>query len=215
MNKTMSYLYENPMPEDLNAAADIKSGEYEMCYSIKEGDVVLDLGAHVGFFTDYASIKVGNAGLVVAFEPHPRNFVLARNHLWARDNVILIRAAAGSKPENGELWSVPNHTGGHSLIKYECHTEGPIPVRVIDLAQFLRSFGIQPDFIKVDAENYEDVIFSNLIPYLCESHKQVQIAFEAHSVHHYHRSRSILENFSFEIFEKEPRVGVCHAWRLL
>ena len=43
---------------------------------LKPGDVFVDIGANIGYFTLLASTSVGPAGRVFAFEPEPRNFAL-------------------------------------------------------------------------------------------------------------------------------------------
>lgn len=65
---------------------------------VRAGDIVLDVGAHVGLFTLAAGRLVGSTGEVHAFEPVPTNFArLERNvRLNELENVRLNRAAAGS-----------------------------------------------------------------------------------------------------------------------
>ena len=41
---------------------------------IKEGDVVVDLGANIGYFSLLASKLVGSKGKVFSFEPEPKNY---------------------------------------------------------------------------------------------------------------------------------------------
>ena len=41
---------------------------------LKEGDVFIDIGAHVGYYSVLASDLVGASGKVYAFEPTPRTF---------------------------------------------------------------------------------------------------------------------------------------------
>jgi len=63
--------------------------------TIREGSVVYDIGAHVGFYTLLASVLVGPKGKVVAFEPLPRNIYYLKKHLRLNQckNVILVEAA--------------------------------------------------------------------------------------------------------------------------
>ena len=48
---------------------------------LKEGDVIFDIGAHVGFYTLLGSVLVGGSGQVVAFEPVPKNLMYLKTHL--------------------------------------------------------------------------------------------------------------------------------------
>ena len=43
---------------------------------VQVGDTVFDVGANIGYFTALAARRVGPAGRVFAFEPHPFNFPL-------------------------------------------------------------------------------------------------------------------------------------------
>jgi FkbM family methyltransferase len=62
---------------------------------IKSGDVVFDIGAHVGFYTLLASRLVGEGGRVVAFEPSLENANTLRRHaaLNRCSNVTVVNAA--------------------------------------------------------------------------------------------------------------------------
>jgi protein-L-isoaspartate O-methyltransferase len=45
---------------------------------VKNGDTVVDLGAHIGYYTALASELVGKNGEVYSFEPEPKNFMLLK-----------------------------------------------------------------------------------------------------------------------------------------
>lgn len=70
------------MPNDYIGAGIMSSGTYEPHVSqllrrhLKEGDVFLDLGANVGYFSMLASSLVGLEGKVISFEPNPQNLQL-------------------------------------------------------------------------------------------------------------------------------------------
>ena len=63
--------------------------------TIREGDVVFDIGANVGFYTLLSSILVGGKGTVYAFEPLPQNLVYLKKHIQLNQigNVVIIEAA--------------------------------------------------------------------------------------------------------------------------
>ena len=48
---------------------------------LRQGDVFVDIGANIGYFTLLASDAVGNAGKVFAFEPDPKNFRLLQKNV--------------------------------------------------------------------------------------------------------------------------------------
>jgi FkbM family methyltransferase len=62
-------------------------GSYELVFqkvfaaNIQPGDIVLDIGAHVGFYTLLAARQVGKQGHVHAFEPLPRNAEFIQRHI--------------------------------------------------------------------------------------------------------------------------------------
>jgi len=57
-----------------------RNNVYEKYWSVKDGEVIFDIGANVGIFT----VKVGkklNKGLIVAIEPSPQNIELLKKIL--------------------------------------------------------------------------------------------------------------------------------------
>ena len=49
--------------------------------NVKKNDVVIDLGAHIGYYTLMMAKLVGESGKVFAFEPEPRNLVLLKKNI--------------------------------------------------------------------------------------------------------------------------------------
>ena len=49
--------------------------------TIREGSIVYDIGAHLGFYALLASVLVGPKGRVVAFEPLTKNICFLEKHL--------------------------------------------------------------------------------------------------------------------------------------
>ena len=68
-------------------------------FNPKEGDIVVDVGAHVGHYTLISSKRVGQNGKVVAIEADPDNFeMLNRNiKLNGLTNVIPLNYAVYSE----------------------------------------------------------------------------------------------------------------------
>ena len=75
-------------------------------FSPKEGDTVVDVGAHIGHYTIIASKRVGPNGKVIAIEADPRNWdMLNRNiKLNQLTNVISLNYAVYSKETKIKLY---------------------------------------------------------------------------------------------------------------
>jgi len=67
----------------------------------EKGEVIFDVGAHIGIYTLRSAKMVGKEGLVVSFEPDEENFHLLRKNVEINGfkNVKLIKGALGKKNE--------------------------------------------------------------------------------------------------------------------
>lgn len=70
---------------------------------LQPGMTMLDIGAHVGYYTRMASEIVGQGGRVVAFEPHPRNHAFLTRNTAQRPNVTLLQVALAEQEGTAEL----------------------------------------------------------------------------------------------------------------
>jgi FkbM family methyltransferase len=82
-----------------------------------EGDVAVDVGANIGFFTVLASILVGPTGRVVAFEPGTENLERLRANLALNDckNVTIIEKAVMNQVGEVEFFINSGNSGGNAL----------------------------------------------------------------------------------------------------
>ena len=71
---------------------------------VKPGMVVLDIGAHIGYYTRRFSELVGVQGRVVAFEPHPRTFGVLQKNVGQMQNVTLMQRAVTETESTAELY---------------------------------------------------------------------------------------------------------------
>jgi FkbM family methyltransferase len=107
------------MAEDL-----LDGGRYEPASSaymertVKPGDTVIDVGAHIGYFTLLLAALVGPKGRVFAFEPHPDNYQRLLQHLAINGltNVTPFHMAVGHKCGVVDLWVNRDNDGGHALF---------------------------------------------------------------------------------------------------
>lgn len=89
---------------------------------IRFRDVVLDVGAHIGYHTLTMARLVGDAGKVVAFEPDPTNFALLEKNIAANkySNVKAIKKGVAESTENSDRnFYFPFNDNSGSLVEDE------------------------------------------------------------------------------------------------
>ena len=121
---------------------------------VKEGMLVADIGANIGYFTRFLSKKVGDTGSVHAFEPIPGTFkmledTIALNHL---QNITPVNKAVSNS--NGSVTMYLSHTHYMASIDsgWASNEGGNIEVASVTLDTYFESLGKYPDFIKMDIE---------------------------------------------------------------
>ncbi|MEW6222611.1 MAG: FkbM family methyltransferase [Candidatus Hadarchaeota archaeon] len=145
----------SPLTAKISLATGIKQYETfvesKMGPRLHEGHVFLDVGAFVGYYSIYASKKVGRAGIVVAIEPEPKNFKMLLINTRGLENVIPINAALWSK--DGTVSLIPQ---GSSTKSFENKVEKYIQVRAFTLDTLIKKLNIpRVDAIKIDTEGAE------------------------------------------------------------
>lgn len=133
---------------------------------IKEGSVVLDVGAHVGFYTMLTSELVGESGMVHSFEPTPWTFELLKSNSKYLSNVVLNNKAVSNKKENISFKDYGPGYGAYNTASKEGSTlkksATTIHTETIVLDDYCKEKNIKPDFIKLDAEGFEYSILQGM-----------------------------------------------------
>jgi len=122
---------------------------------VNAGDVVFDIGAHVGYFTLLASRLVGADGKVFAFEPLPVNLAYLNQHKRVNraTNVQILPVAVGGS--EGEMSMDMRSGTGRGRLDSEIAGGGP-RVKVVNLDALVDRGDLPgPDFIKMDVEGAE------------------------------------------------------------
>lgn len=147
---------------------------------LREGDVVVDVGAHTGYYTVIASKLVGTTGKVFAFEPRPVNASLLRNHLKVNgiDNVTVFEKAVSSS--TGEaLFDVSRGTGRGRLSD-----TGELPVETRSLDELLDQSHIdEPTFLKIDVEGGEVGVLAGAKRLIDEGRPRILVATHSDETH--------------------------------
>ncbi len=146
--------------------------EYEKEFSaiilqhIKPGDVVFEIGSNIGQYSVQIAEKIGENGKLICVEPDSDNFAFLSFNIIKNGykNVQLINEAVADKQGQTTFYK-DTMTGGRmgSLIREYSgtHFQGKSEeVKTTTLVTLIGQYGI-PDFVKVDVEGAEDLIFND------------------------------------------------------
>lgn len=116
---------------------------------------VIDIGAHIGYFTRLFSRLAGSGGFVYALEADPENFSLLKKNTKRLKNVVLLPVAVSDKTGSINFYR-SEKTGCHSTIKDTAQHKETITVTSSDLDRILDERAVQKvDVIKMDIEGGE------------------------------------------------------------
>lgn len=125
---------------------------------IKDNDVVVDIGANVGEFTNAVA---GVASLVISIEPDRRVFNCLVLNTKNKNNIITKEVAVGGEDKDTFFFSSHKHNDS-SLYESEGVKFDKVIVKQKKLASILRDENIDwVDFLKVEAEGYEPEILES------------------------------------------------------
>lgn len=122
---------------------------------VSAGDVVLDIGANIGFLTMFASRLVGPKGLVISIEPCHNNISKLCENLVLNDlaNVVVLSSAAGEVWKKGDIcFAGAGNSGATEMRGARVSRKHAVLELPLDA---LRAGGFRPSLIKIDIEGYE------------------------------------------------------------
>ena len=158
----------------------------------KEGDIVVDVGAHIGRYTIIASKRVGESGKVIAIEAHPGNFeMLNRNvKLNKLTNVTALNYAVYSKESKLKLY-VPGEESGFTIYNTITTNRAKPDEKFIEVnANTLDNLLLQQqsgishadiNWIKIDVEGAEFEVLKGATDILSNS-KDIALLIEVHNL---------------------------------
>ena len=136
--------------------------------ALPSGGVFLDVGAHIGYDTLKASVRVGPSGKVISFEPNPRTLEDLRANIAAShaSNVIVEPIACTDREQTLTLYDSTSegNSGGSSLslANADVARKGTLPSYTVQgrpIDAVVRELGLNRlDVIKVDVEGAEYLV---------------------------------------------------------
>jgi FkbM family methyltransferase len=137
------------------------------------GDIFIDIGANVGYYTLLGSKLVGDTGKIYAFEASPRIAEqLKRNiSLNSLTNIHISRVAVSNRSGSVLIWSGPSGNAGRSTIMGNVAEVGRhSPESEIDCEPLLNlvteSDLFSARLIKIDVEGAERLVIEGISPVL-------------------------------------------------
>lgn len=125
---------------------------------LKPGIVVMDVGAHVGYFSLLAARKGGPNGKVYSFEPEPQNYELLLKNIEVNGytNIVATRKAVSNKVGSATLFLTGLDNGRHSTYHHGLPEIGSVTVAATTIDAFLGAEDWPTiDLLKVDVEGAE------------------------------------------------------------
>jgi len=155
---------------------------------IKQGDVVLDIGANIGYYTLIFAKLVGQNGKVFAFEPEPANFrVLEKNvSVNGYSNVIPEQKAVSNRNEKKKLYLNKQNAGMHTIYKSKNANLGSVEIETVSLDNYFSNYRGKIDFIKTDIEGSEYTALEGMQTILKRQNNiKLLVAFDSSSIREY------------------------------
>ena len=120
---------------------------------IKKGDILLDIGANIGFYTTVFSKLAGRYGKVYCFEPDPGNSNFLRSNTKKFQNVTLIPKAVSEKKGTLTFYTSHRLNVDHRSYKPEKFNNS-FEVESISIDEFING-KFDVNFIKMDIQGAE------------------------------------------------------------
>jgi FkbM family methyltransferase len=157
-----------------------------MIERLKEGDVFIDIGANVGFYTLLASTLVGDTGQVHAFEPTPSTFKILAENQQGKKNIHLNQLAIG--PQEGEailadFGLLECGLNSMCILELEGIPSEKITVKTMTLDAYCKEKDIAPTMIKVDVEGFEFDVLKGAVETLANAQPTLLLEVGAYATY--------------------------------
>ena len=143
---------------------------------VKPGSLVLDIGAHVGFYTRELAKLAGREGKVVAFEPDPINFGFLKKNTADLPQVKVRHMAVPTSTGSGKLFRSRTLNVDHRMYS-ESPDSAAIVVETVSVDDFTESQSPSPGFIKMDIQGFEFEAFIGMRKTLKAHHPVILTEF--------------------------------------
>jgi FkbM family methyltransferase len=154
---------------------------------IHKGDIVFEVGGHIGFVTQLLSLLASDTGEVFVFEPGSNNLPYIRTNISQLKNTTLLEAAACDIDGEADFFLEDLSGQNNSLIhdfstlsanEKSQNIQAKIEVQRVPASRldtFARQLGKQPDFVKIDVEGAELSVLTGMEFILANKRPQLMV----------------------------------------
>ncbi len=148
--------------------------------SHRPGDIVVDVGANLGYYSLLSALGGIPVSRVFAFEPAADNYALLCDNLTlngAAEQVLPVRAALGEAAGPITLHRSAHNLGDHQVYAGDGERDEET-VAQYNGAEFLSEFVDRVDLLKLDTQGSELSVLRGLLPLLRRSRNGLRLLIE-------------------------------------
>lgn len=140
--------------------------------TLAEGDLFIDIGAHIGYFSLLASKLVGHSGKILSFEPAPKTFHLLELNTRQVENVSVYPHAVSNTSDDLVFYELPNYYSEYNtsdISQFEKEDwfknieVNKVAVKCTTMDNIVRAESKIPKLIKIDVEGGEFQVLSGAL----------------------------------------------------
>jgi FkbM family methyltransferase len=147
---------------------------------VRAGDIFIDVGANIGYFSILAATLVGREGKVISIEASPAIFNRLSEHVAmnAKENVRIVNAAAAGGPGVLRIYRGPdgNIGGTSTLASRGMPFEADVPAD--RLSALVGSDLLRARLIKIDVEGAEGPVLQDILSFADSLPSDLEIVAE-------------------------------------
>lgn len=146
---------------------------------LSAGDVFVDVGANIGYYTLVAAARVGRGGKVIAYEPDSDNFAklkanVAHNELT---QVSIFPYALYDKNKSGKLFLSPDNYGDHRIYASPQERNSK-DILLVHGAEHVGRHTQRIDFLKIDTQGAEFFVVNGLRELIVANREHLKMVLE-------------------------------------
>lgn len=183
-------------------------------FEIKENDIVIDVGAHIGIFSTFAAFYA-KKGLVYSFEPLKENFYLLEKNVKINKlkNIKFFNKGLGKKQKFVKLYIFENKASNSTKI-FE-NKNNYVLICLVELKKIIDKINKKINLLKIDCEGCEYEVLFNLPSSYFE--KIDKIVLEFHDINKKYNYKTIsahLRKMNFKVIIVKNFYNMIYATKI-